>query len=349
MASCINKNSVEFQTLKKKSGLSEFILESICRSYQEEYGRFPYLDEIPSDSSTYLKDQIKLKDNNSTETDNILNYTNTSSVEEANIELNNQHRDLEIKLTPLSKETLVDVKKRPSPYREGETVETDTSSVNSASFLNKAIENLNKLYGISVISTTTDELSQGEFKNIVVDPTHSAAFIYNGNIYINTDIASVDSPVHELLHLFLGGIRFDQPDLYFDLVNRAESFKGYDDLALVYKNRTKSDINEEIFVTEMAKYLTDQQSQLDGLDEQTQHEISYNTHRLIDTVIKGKWSSVTLGDSVYKMSLRSLAETLNSAEMNNKFIGLMNDAETHRVLANYKSELMEKGELKEFC
>ena len=49
------------------------------------------------------------------------------------------------------------------------------------------------------------------------------------------------------------------------------------------------------------------------------------------------------------MSLRSLAETLNSAEMNNKFTGLMNDAETHRVLANYKSELMEKGELKEFC
>jgi len=79
------------------------------------------------------------------------------------------------------------------------------------------------------------------------------------------------------------------------------------------------DINEEIFVSELAKHLTGQKSQLDGLDEATMYEISYNTHRMLDTLIKGKWSSITLGDKVYNMTLRSLVEELNSVELNNNF------------------------------
>ena len=67
MLNCINKNSVEFQTLKNKSGLTDFELEAYCRASIDKLGRFPYLDELPySDSSEYLKKSIKLKKNNST-------------------------------------------------------------------------------------------------------------------------------------------------------------------------------------------------------------------------------------------------------------------------------------------
>ena len=60
MLSCINKNSVEFQTLKNKSGLTDFELEAYCRASIDKLGRFPYLDELPySDSSEYLKKSIK--------------------------------------------------------------------------------------------------------------------------------------------------------------------------------------------------------------------------------------------------------------------------------------------------
>lgn len=347
---CINNNSVEFKTLKDKSGLSDLVLELVCRKFMDSIGRFPHLDEIPSDSSQYLKDNISINKNNSSKTDKILNYTGASSIEEANIKLNNLHEDLEVKLTPLNKETIVEIEKRPTIYRENKKdIETDTSNADANSYINMITDKLSKLYGINIKTIKTSDLQEGEFKNKRIDPKFSTAFIYNGDIYINTDIASLDAPIHELMHLLIGGLRFKHQDLYFDLVKNAEQFKGYDQMKQLYSNRTKTDILEEMFITELSKYLTGQKSQLDNLDQSTIYEISYNTHRMIDTILKGQWSSVSLGDDVYNMSLRSLAEELNSIEMNNTFKGYMDDAYTHRVLANKKQELFEQGKLKEYC
>ena len=62
MLSCINKNSYEFQTLKQRSGLNEFMLEAICRRFISEYDRFPYLDELPnSNSETNLREVLNIK------------------------------------------------------------------------------------------------------------------------------------------------------------------------------------------------------------------------------------------------------------------------------------------------
>lgn len=346
---CVNKSSAEYQTLKNTSGIPEQTLEPICRSYLDTLGRFPNLDELPGDSSSTLKDNIKLRQNESTKIDNLLEYTNTSNVQDANIALNNIHSDLEVKVIPLNTEAIVKIEKRPTPYRELEKEKTDTSSADTTVFLNQFVDKLSKLYGININTITTSELSSDEFANKVIDPEYSAAFIYNGQIYINTDIASIDAPIHELLHLLLGGLRFKYSELYSDLVNKAEQFNGYENLKQLYKNRTRMDINEEIFVSELAKHLTGQKSQLDGLDEATMYEISYNTHRMLDTLIKGKWSSITLGDKVYNMTLRSLVEELNSVELNNNFQGSLTDAQIHRTLANRKQELFEQNVLKEYC
>ena len=35
-----------------------------------------------------------------------------------------------------------------------------------------------------------------------------SAFILDGNIIVNSDIASVDAPVHELMHVLLGSLKF---------------------------------------------------------------------------------------------------------------------------------------------
>ena len=43
---CINTKSFEFQTLKEKSGLSDFELEYQVQAFQEMYGRWPNLDEL---------------------------------------------------------------------------------------------------------------------------------------------------------------------------------------------------------------------------------------------------------------------------------------------------------------
>ena len=57
MAICINKNSVQYQSLKNRAGIPEFILEAVSRDFMEKYGRLPHLDELPnSNSEPYLRD-----------------------------------------------------------------------------------------------------------------------------------------------------------------------------------------------------------------------------------------------------------------------------------------------------
>ena len=128
--------------------------------------------------------------------------------------------------------------------------------------------------------------------------------IYNGNIYINTDIASIDSPLHEIMHLLLGSIKFSNPDLYYNLVSLSEQFTGYDKLIKTFKNRTKSDINEELFVTEFSRFMMGEDSILSELDENTMYEISYNVHRLLDSILMGNYSSNKISSNIYSLSLK---------------------------------------------
>ena len=73
-----------YQTLKQRSGISEFILDSVCRDHLEKYGRLPYLDELPgSDSTRYIKDKMQVRSDGSAKIEDILNFTGKSTVEEA--------------------------------------------------------------------------------------------------------------------------------------------------------------------------------------------------------------------------------------------------------------------------
>ena len=73
MLTCINKNSMEYRTLKERSGISDFILEAICVDFLDKYDRFPYLDEIiGSNSEPYVRKTLQLDEHNSTNIDNIL-------------------------------------------------------------------------------------------------------------------------------------------------------------------------------------------------------------------------------------------------------------------------------------
>ena len=82
MASCININSVEYQTLKKKSGLSDFELLAQCRPFLDKYDRFPYVDELAeSNSEPDLKESLEMTDT-SANIDQILRATGTKSIKE---------------------------------------------------------------------------------------------------------------------------------------------------------------------------------------------------------------------------------------------------------------------------
>lgn len=354
---CINTKSVEFQTKMKQSGLSEFDYAVMVRRYfdlqrsmgvSEENLKYPELDTVDgADSSQYLSENIKLRDGGASVED-ILNYTKTSDIKQATVEINNKHRDLEVSILPLHNEALVTIEHRPDQIIDKESpknsITKDKFAV--ASIFNKLAE----LYGIKFNQVTiADLVSDPKFKD-VLDAKHTNAFILNGEIYINMDVADVDAPIHEITHMLLGGIKYQNPELYSELVSIAEILPNYKELSKKYPARTRSDLNEEIFVTELAKFASNKYSVIQELPEFIQHEILYNIKRMLDSMLMGDVSVRTIPtDQLLSMSLPTIAEIVNSGAFNNVSRSILQDSHMHRMLNNRKSDLMNNNELKEHC
>ena len=355
MSICLNKNTPEYQRGLRLSGIPEFKYNSFASDFVSKYKRFPEVDEIPeADSRPYLEEAIETKGNFAT-VDNILKYTNANSIEGANIAINNIHKDLKVELTPLDETSVVSVKQRPSmwTYNDGELIYKDSEITNgkNSNVLSKITTDLSKNYGIDFKLTNNDELSSGIFKDLV-DAKSAKAFIYNGDIYINADTARIDAPLHEMMHLLVGSIKFSDPNLYGAITSMAEDFPNYAQASRYYPNRTRSDINEELFISEFSKYITNQSSALSALDAPTMQKIFYNVYRVLDSTIFGNTSVRNIDKRViFNSSVVDLCKMLNSDLVNNKFSGTLNleDASLHRVLANTKSDLMKSKELQEIC
>lgn len=350
MAGCLIKNS-EYWTKLEQSGIPEFQFYSFANSFVSKHGRFPNLDEIPkSNSSQYLKDTIHINKNNSAKIEDIFISTQTNDIQSANVALNDKHTDLEIELTPLNKEAIVEIKQRPSEYN---IQDSDVANIedfpNTGVFFNNMFTKLHGLYGIDIIPITDKELASDKWDNIP-NVKNVSAFIYNGNTYINTDLSNIDAPIHEMTHLLLGSIRFKNPQLYQELVSMADQFPNFTQLALENTDKSQQDVYEEVFVQETSKYLAGLPSELDQLDDNIKYELHYNIKRLLDSALMGQYSVKSISDeNLYNMSLKELIRSVNSMVLNPTNIGTLEDAHLHRILANQKSDLIKKGDLREEC
>ena len=147
MSVCINKNSIEYQSLKERAGISEFILESVCRDYMDRYGRFPYLDELPNvNSELHLKDLLHVKQNGTVKISDLLEATGKETVDEAIVDINNQYRDLETRVLPIVEEGIVDIIHRPTENNFEEIEQIQPNINNNYVVLNNALQKLADLY-----------------------------------------------------------------------------------------------------------------------------------------------------------------------------------------------------------
>lgn len=354
MAVCINKNSIEYQSLKNRAGISEFILEAICRDFMEKYDRFPHLDELPnSNSEQSLRDSFKIRKNGGVKISNLLEMTGSDTVEQATVSINDQYRDLETKILPIEESAIVDIQHRPTVnnFNEREQIEPD-SSPNSFLVLDNAINKLSSLYGLRFNVVSDAELNSDKWRGLIPDATSVNAFVYNGEIYINTDRANVDAPIHEMFHILAGSMRFVDRNLYQTLISSVENLSNYQALASQYPGRTRNDVNEEIFITELAKYFSGLPSQLMNLDQKSMYELKYNINRTLDTILMGDDSVRTVSeDRLYNMTLKDLVREVNSSILTSRFKGFINEegSELHRKLNNIKSDLLKNKSLEEIC
>lgn len=347
----INKNSHRYQALRAMSGISEFSLDSMITLFQDKFGRMPELDELPRvNSEPYLKEVLHAKTTKSmigVDPEVLLDYTGASTIEEANHWLNNQYKDLEITLTEFQSFVAMEIKHRPSQYTQQldpVDVETNNDLIKNRIVFNQRLSQMQKLYGIEIIPLETRDIAQMGIPNAGV----VKGFVRDNTIYINTDIATLDTPIHELLHIFLGATRYQDPQLYFKLVSSVETLPNYSEFAQEFKNRTKGDVNEEIFVQEFSKHLAGLPSMFDDINKTDISKIFYNVLRNIDTFISGQYSVKSLSN-IFDKSVLELSKILGSTVVNNQQQGSLNDATIHRLLGNMKEDLFKRGLLEEVC
>lgn len=350
MLTCINKNSYEFRTLLQKSGLDDFIVEAYCRRFMTDFNRFPNIDEIPgADSQKYFNNLFELNNRNSTTISNLLDKTGTSSIEEAIIEINKQFSDYETYVLPIGERVIINQIRRPTKYKASQEGKVD---LNPSDFLifSEALQKLSQLYGIGINAITMEEVANIPEIASIPGVSTSKAFVYNGNIYLNVDLATIDSPIHELMHLFVGSMRFTNPEMYLRLLESSAEFSNLESLQRKFPNRTQNDLLEESFVEEFSNYISGKESKIIHLEKDKLHELFYNINRVLDSILLGEATVKSINrNDMCQMNLRTLAKLVNSSQFSSKFEGALSEAQAHRILSNKKQELMQQNKLQEVC
>lgn len=346
---CINKNLEEYQTQLSRSGISDSEYESYAAYYLENYGRYPHLDEIPNaNSEKYLKDNLKVygETTNFVKLKDVQSFILESTPQRIQQKLNSIFRDKEIELIQFDDNTsIIKINNRPSKYKKVEDLNFDINNPNSFTFFVDGLYKMADLYGINFKMITDEQLKLDPYKKL--HATDAKAFVYNGDIYINVDQASVDSPIHEMLHLLVGSMRFTNSESYSKLLETVQKLPEFNFLLKQFPNRTINDVSEEILVDQVSKLLTSKES---ILKDESLYDIFYEIRRNLDTLLMGNKSVANVDvNDVIKSSILELGKLVQSKRLLNNYSSHLDDAQVHRLTNNIKSDLMSKNELEQVC
>lgn len=339
-------NLPEIRLLKQQSGLSDDALRLGIMAHQVVYGEdsLPTLAQlVGADSTNHIKEFLGLDESSSIQTEDLLQKTGTNSVDEAIQELNKIYGDKQITGTELNTATVLDISPRSTINGKLED-NFLIKEVQSKEYFQNQLQKLQKVRGLQThVVNSADPVFQK-----IPQAITAKAFVYNGEIYLNTDLASVEDPAHELLHILLGGMRFENPQLYYELVDTVKQFSNYNSQMNKIHNRALADAHEEIFIQELAKSLTGQSSEFDYLPENITKRVRSYVLNTYDDLLEGNLSVKTVSD-VFNQSIASTGKYVQAKSMQTDVRLLLDQHPdfVHRQLANKKSDLIKQGKLKQ--
>lgn len=353
MASCPIKTNPRYQQLKRMSGVDEDLLDVVVMTSQDANGRYPELDEIPgADSSPVLIKSFGLEEGKTAFYGNISDIAPDGDIRKASAKINSTYRDLETKVTKFADRAVVSLTRRPGfeqvegPFH----VDTFSSNAKQKTVLGSIAEKLDKQYGFGVHVFNEEEAPFiPELEN--VDWQSKNAFVFNGEIWINTDNAHLDAPIHEMMHLLLGEIKYNDPELYNYLVGSLADTADYRMARkFMLADYAERDAQEEYFVTEASRYIAGYDTPLRRLEKARRSKLDYDIFRMTDTVFMGVNSAHQLGiEELGNMSIVELCQRLGSAIMNRRVSFGGDLGYSHRIAASQKRELIREGRLEENC
>lgn len=326
-----NKNTTieDFQntvnTYKTDSKTKEYIKERI--NTPEKIALFIYkvnemLGNNPRKDKNTLKNIVDLIEN--------ANY-NYYYVEDRNW---TGAKEWSYKLIPLNKDEMVEAKKvQNKPIRL---------------WLNAISKALQNQFGVQIHIVTANEVEEMG----IADPNTDKAFIYNGEIYVNSTIASTNDLLHEHVHLILGILK-SNPDLrknYEGLVNLVANTKeGRQEKSRIaerYSNLSEMDLREEVFANLFSHYIRNQTSiEAEQVFNSSEEELERLTKSVFNTDIYDIKSFYNGGlISIFNKFNREVSKYMQSTE--DIDFGITKDS---RIISNWISKQIETGLIKEDC
>lgn len=171
------------------------------------------------------------------------------------------------------------------------------------------------------------------------------AFVYGGEIILNKDKATEDSPVHELMHLVLAQLKVERYPDYKNLLEAAKELSSFGEYRSAYPELSPNDYAEEALVHIFTDYLMNRIRDYGNLETYARN---MNFKGLLDKLLN---LEVPIRENVPDADI--LQTTLSTILLNNGSdlltnLGLgMNRTETlmTRQISNIKSNLIQNGNL----
>lgn len=346
---CSLKQTHEYKHLQEMSGMSTDIFDNEVEAFVDINGRMPHLDEINANSSEFLKNNIGFN-NGYASKDKILQYTGTENIRNANIEINIRHEDLIVKMDELASSVKTTIERRPSKTGVKETQHSNLNNIEATQTLKNICRQISTLYGVDVELVNTQEILRMGVQEGVI----AKGFIKDGKIYVNTDIADIHTPMHELLHLIMGTVKAHNRELYNRLCDMVGKRPGFAMRNAQYTNRSMRDLQEEELVEQTARMLFGVKSSFNDFSTEDLSEFAYQFSRAIDTILDGKSSSSCI-DIVGALrdgkTLFEIGNTLCSKLLDNTSVFRIDygSSRESRMISNMKTELFNNNLLTEEC
>lgn len=129
--------------------------------------------------------------------------------------------------------------------------------------MEQAVKYFNEKFGIAINTMSQTELNDfGKQNNI--DVKNARAFIYNGQIYINSSNANVSDVFHEMAHIFLGVLKAKYPKSYQEVISKYQQKPKFrtnlDYINEAYTNFAMQDRLEECVADMIADQMFQKQS-----------------------------------------------------------------------------------------
>lgn len=235
--------------------------------------------------------------------------------------------------------------KLPNSFIETEITETP---IIRQSTLGDVLDIIRNKFNINIHRITDLELASDKWNGIRPKNRVVKAFIYNGEIYINIDHASVKDPIHEIFHIFMGALHQDTFSSKGEKTTLLQSILDSIELTdedykiIQQEGFTEMDYKEELIVDNVAKYLTGEQSIFsDGKNADTLKQLSKGITKVLGLSKNFDLETIQGNQSIQSI-MTELGSLFGKVEQREESIG---NAFTHRMINNSVKDVLKSNNL----